>query len=163
MPTLGQYPSPIGGKKRILIIHATDGKDSRETLVYGDGRGVGAHYLIGRYDGLPEIVIYKLAPESACVNGAGFGKLGSYDGNINDIALQVEIEGPPFDALLLSQAALLCAEIIGRRYTMMGEQLEEFTHKVLDKRKDDPTFDVIGFKTAMWSYIEERQRPRNGS
>lgn len=103
------------GKPLLICAHDTEGVDSRNTLKYGDGRGVSVHYLVQKFpranrstDVLPGwpprpsgVVVYRMVPDERGANHAGFSTW-IHEGvtyspeqghtNVNAISLGFELE-----------------------------------------------------------------------
>lgn len=135
------YATPSGVRKRLFVVHHTDGVDSRE---YGrnNARRVSYHYLVGSYADAGGLRLYKYASEiQMCTHTQGYGSIGRYLGyNINDYAVSMEIEGPPFTVELINYAARAAGSIL-RGWRQRGTPLIMVPHLILDKNKEDPAFD----------------------
>jgi len=139
------YPAPVGLLKRFLVIHHTAGTDSRAYLKRNPKR-VSTHYLIGNYDDGRARRVYKYASEvRECTHTQGFGTIGGYTaGNINDVCISIEIEGPPIDDPLMLAAADLARSIIDT-WRGLGVELLMLRHKDIDTQKSDPALQWNNF------------------
>lgn len=139
-----------------IVVHHTAGTDSR---AYGENnpRNVSYHLLIGRYAGKIEVHQYGSLLRLAAFH-AGFGVLWDPSQNLNGWSIGIEVEGPPFDALLLNRAAYLTACVMDycRR-----QNLEAFpiAHKHVDPNKQDPSFSWVGFIRMVGRYLYPRTMP----
>jgi N-acetyl-anhydromuramyl-L-alanine amidase AmpD len=134
------------GDVRVLVIHHSGGRDSRLYLAEPpDGRIVSSHYLVGAYPDTDGPRVYKYASETHdCTYTQGFGVMGGMTQSINDVAISIEVEGPPFDAAVLTEAAALARSILDY-WREMGPDLVMVGHKHIDSRKPDPSFLWLDF------------------
>jgi N-acetyl-anhydromuramyl-L-alanine amidase AmpD len=89
--------------------------------------------------------VYKYASETHdCTYTQGFGVMGGMTQSINDVAISIEVEGPPFDAAVLTEAAALARSILDY-WREMGPDLVMVGHKHIDSRKPDPSFLWLDF------------------
>jgi hypothetical protein len=140
-------PRPVKDDVRLLVIHHSAGSDSRAYL--RDNPNVGCHYLVGAYpDTLWIPRIYKYASEANAVTYTqGYGSIGGYDGNPNDIAASIEVEGgPDFRDGVIDLAARLARTILNRRRNALM-----LRHLDIDDRKIDPSFDWLAWCYKVYS------------
>jgi len=139
------YAAPASIPKRYLVLHHTAGVDSRQYLLNNPGR-VSSHYLVGDYDANRARRIYKYASEiRECTHTQGLGSIGGYAlGNINDVCVSIEVEGPPIDPALRLYVAKLARSIIDG-WAALGVSLTMLRHRDIDHRKPDPAMDWTKF------------------
>lgn len=94
-PLLADHWTDRAGQKPVaIVVHATGGRDSRNTLQHGDGRGVSIHALITKMG-----LIYEMVPDARGANHAGasssmftVGGKTYRGGQVNKATLGVELE-----------------------------------------------------------------------
>lgn len=138
---------------RLIILHATVGKDSRKYLVKND-RGVSIHRLIDKRG-----TIYKMAEDDQVCGHVGFSRLGDDDG-LNDQALGIEFENwndgrDPFPRLQVDAGAAQVVEWWGKH-----GYLPILSHAQVDTQgKSDPKgFPWVLFYQRIWHYLAQAAR-----
>jgi N-acetyl-anhydromuramyl-L-alanine amidase AmpD len=122
---------------RLIIVHATAGRDSRGWLSTDSHPPVSTHVLIAR-----EGLVYRIVPDSRVAWHAGRsimfpGPHGMLT-NVNNIALGLELENANDGTqAYTTQQYEQAARCIGRWYSKFG-YLPLLSHAALDSRKTDP-------------------------
>lgn len=154
LPAVHKSPRAVSGDVRLLVIHHTGGTDSRLYLADpGDGREVSSHYLVGDYANVG-VRIYKYGSETTdAMWTQGGGRLGGLQGmNPNQVAISIEIEGPPVKPAVFDAAALLAASII-RYWRKQGRELLLIRHRDIDPNKRDPDLDWTAFCQSVYTRL----------
>jgi N-acetyl-anhydromuramyl-L-alanine amidase AmpD len=159
------HKRPVAGDIDLLVIHDTDGTDSREYLGNND-RLVSTTYLVGSYQdtgGLPRIYKYMSEANDA-PHAQGFGSLGgqsySTGQGINDVCISFEIEcltktarGVSFNPAVLEEASLLVGAVLAY-WRKRGRDPLIIDHKRIDKRKRDVRFHWNDFLGRVYHHYE---------
>lgn len=148
--------APCGNRSEadvlLLVLHHTEGTDSRGWLGGNAPKPVSATYLVGAYpdtQNLPRIYKYMSEREKVPYT-QGLGSLGGLPHNPNLHAISIEVEGPPFDERVLAAAATLAASIVIDWHNARNRNLLIIGHDHLDDwdrkgRHTDPHWDWSDF------------------
>lgn len=153
---------------KYIIIHTTEGIDSRKWLSTDHNSMVSAHRLIQRYPYNPNTKMgghYKILPDTYVANHAGHGTIniynpntGSYIRNLNYVSLGIELErfgSQPITVYQYDQCAAMCCEWIG-----LYGYLPILRHQDVDpSRRTDPVrFDWSHFYRVLHGKLAEVMR-----
>lgn len=144
----------------VIILHTTEGYDSRAWLSTDPNSVVSIHRLIQRTPYNPTTRYgghYKILADDKIANQAGFGTIGNHrpggPHNLNTIALGIELErqkGEGITAYQYDQATLQVAEWWG----LYGFKAI-LSHMIVDpdRRSDPVNFDWDRFYRLLWSRL----------
>jgi N-acetyl-anhydromuramyl-L-alanine amidase AmpD len=145
-----KHKAPYGRVSiEMIILHSTEGIDSRAWLSTTSVPPVSVHRLISR-DG----TIYKIVPDYEVAWGAGNASLGGvgYAYSLNERSLQIELERKAPQAYTDAQLKS-CAKQVVEWYGLYGS-LPILYHLMIDRAKTDPEhFPRIQFDTYLFQEL----------
>lgn len=153
-PAINKALRKVSGDVRTFILHDTDGRDSRQEL-YDSERIVSVHYLVGQYIPYDTPIAIKYASETHDATfGAGHGSIGGIGGNLNDTAVQFELEWYGItDATKRAFARVVAHSLF--TWSKGNKTPIIIPHWSVDARKQDPRYDWTHMLSLVYEFYEQ--------